>query len=78
MGGLEAFPGTSKGLWSMFPNERPTGYRPQLKHYVVSVEGGVTEREYFNRIKKLFWGRCNITILGKKTESCPDDVIAHI
>ena len=62
----------------MFPQERKTDYRPQLKRYVVSVEGGVTEREYFNRIKKLFWGRCNVTILGKRTESSPEDVVAHM
>ena len=62
----------------MFPQARKTDYRPQLKHYVVSAEGGVTEREYFNRLKKLFWGRCNITLLGKKTESSPKDVVAHM
>lgn len=61
----------------MFPSERKTDYRPQLRHFVVSVEGGVTEREYFTRLRKLFWDRCNITILGKKTESSPSDVIMH-
>ena len=61
----------------MFPHDRRTDYRPQLRHYVVSAEGGVTEREYFTRLRKLFWDRCNITILGKKTESAPSDVIMH-
>ena len=61
----------------MFPSDRKTDYRPQLRHFVVSVEGGVTEREYFTRLRKLFWDRCNITILGKKTESAPSDVIMH-
>lgn len=62
----------------MFPNPRRVEYREERKHYLISVEGGVTEREYFERLKKLYWDRCNITVLSKKTESAPANVVEHM
>lgn len=62
----------------MFPNPRRVEYREEKKRYLISVEGGVTEREYFERLKKLYWDRCNITVLSRKTESTPANVVEHM
>ena len=39
----------------MFPQKRRSEYRKQYKKFVISCEGSVTEREYFDRLRNICW-----------------------
>lgn len=62
----------------MYPQRRRSAYRPLLKKFVISCEGGVTEKEYFERIRALAWDKANLDILTDRHKSSPVQVLERL
>lgn len=62
----------------MYPRKRRVDTRSEKRLFVVSVEGAVTEVEYFKRLEKLYYGTCMIDILSDVNKSSPGSVLERI
>lgn len=62
----------------MFPQKRRSEYRKQYKKFVISCEGSVTEREYFDRLQSICWNGVTLDILTSRNESSPQQVLERI
>ena len=62
----------------MYPQKRRSAYRPLLKKFVISCEGGVTEKEYFERVRALAWDKANLDILTDRHKSSPVQVLERL
>ena len=62
----------------MFPQKRRFSYRPQYRRFVISCEGSVTEREYFNRLQALCWNGAILDILTDRNQNSPVQVLERI
>ncbi len=62
----------------MFPQKRRSAYRQQYRKFVISCEGSVTEREYFNRLQTLCWNGVILDILTDRNASSPVQVLERI
>lgn len=62
----------------MFPQKRRSAYRQQYRKFVISCEGSVTEREYFNRLQTLCWNGVILDILTDRNASSSVQVLERI
>ena len=62
----------------MFPQKRRSEYRKQYKKFVISCEGSVTEREYFDRLRNICWNGVTLDILTSRNQSSPLQVLERI
>ena len=62
----------------MYPNRRRFGSRDLLRKFVISCEGGVTEKEYFSLLQTFCWRYAHVEILSDKQKSSPDKVLGRI
>ena len=62
----------------MYPKPRRQDLRFLKRKVVVSVEGAVTEDEYFKRIGKLYWDKVIVDILRDVNKSAPNHVLDRI
>lgn len=62
----------------MFPQKRRSAYRQQYRKFVISCEGSVTERGYFEHLKTLCWNGVTLDILTDRNASSPVQVLDRI
>ena len=62
----------------MFPQKRRSAYRRQYRKFVISCEGSVTEREYFNRLQTLCWNGVILDVLTDRNANSPLQVLERI
>ena len=62
----------------MYPKPRRQDSRFLKRKVVVSVEGAVTEDEYFKRIGKLYWDKVVVDIPKNVNKSAPNHVLDRI
>lgn len=62
----------------MYPHKRRVNNRTFIKKFVISCEGGVTEKEYFTFLQSICWRYAFIDILTDKQKSSPDKVLDRI
>ena len=62
----------------MYPHKRRVNNRSFIKKFIISCEGGVTEKEYFTFLKSVCWRYAFIDILTDKQKSSPDKVLERI
>ncbi len=62
----------------MYPNRKKFDTRLPKKKFVISVEGGVTEKEYFDRIGKLVYDTAIVDVAKDVNKSSPIGVLDRI
>lgn len=62
----------------MYPNKKKFDTRLPKKKFVISVEGGVTEKEYFDRIGKLVYETAIVDVAKDVNKSSPIGVLDRI
>lgn len=62
----------------MFPQKRRSAYRQQYRKFVISCEGSVAEREYFNHLQTICWNGVTLDILTDRNENSPVQVLERL